>query len=100
MKVLLSIATVLASATALAATGHADTNDAQFIQNIRNGMGITDGQEYINTARDLCNEMQHGKPYDQAVVEIRQDEPYWDASQASFFVSASAQAYCPEIVGN
>ncbi len=100
MKVLLSIAAALASATALAATVHADPNDAQFIQKIRNGMGINDGQDYINTARDLCNEMQHGESYDQAVIEIRQDEPYWDAGQASFFVSASAESYCPEIVGN
>jgi hypothetical protein len=100
MKVLLSIAAVLASATALAGTAYADANDAQFIQRLRNGMGIDDGHEFINTARDLCNEMQHGKSYDQAVMEIRQDEPYWDASQASFFVSASAEAYCPEIVVN
>ncbi len=100
MKVLLSIAAVLVSTMALAATVHADTNDAQFIQNIRNGMGITDGQDFINTAHDLCTQMQHGKPYDQVVMDMRQSEPYWDASQAAFFVSASAQAYCPEIVGN
>jgi hypothetical protein len=100
MKVLLSIAAVLASATALAATVHADPNDAQFLQNIRNGMGreITDGPALINTAHELCSEMQQGKSYDKVVVDVRQANPYWDAAEAAFFVSASAQAYCPEIV--
>jgi hypothetical protein len=100
MKMLLSIAAVLASATALAGTAHADANDASFIQRLRTGMGIDDGQDFIDTAHDLCTQMQHGKSYNQVVMEMRQAEPYWDASQTSFFVSASAEAYCPEIVGN
>jgi hypothetical protein len=101
MKVLVSIAAVLGSATALAATVHADPADAQFLQNIRNGMGreITDAQATIDSAHALCSEMQQGKSYDQVVMEVRQANQYWDAYEAAFFVSASAQAYCPELVG-
>ena len=100
MKVLVSIAAVLASATALAATVHADPNDAQFLQIIRNGFGreITDEQALINSAHDLCSEMQNGKSYDQVVMEVRQANDHWDANEAAFFVSISAQAYCPETV--
>jgi hypothetical protein len=101
MKVLLSIAAVLASATALAATVHADPNDAQFLQNIRNGMGkdVTDPQGLITSAHEMCSELQQGKSYDQLVLETRQANPYWNANEAAFVVSASAQAYCPELVG-
>jgi hypothetical protein len=101
MKVLLSIAAVLASATALAAPVHADSNDAQFLQDIRNGMGrdVTDPQGLINSAHDLCTELQQGKSYDEVVMEVRQANDHWDANEAAFFVSISAQAYCPETVG-
>jgi hypothetical protein len=101
MKVLLSIAAVLASATALAPPAHADPNDAQFLQNIRNGMGreVTDPQGTISAAHGLCDELKQGKTYDQVVLEERQANQYWDATEAAFFVSASAQAYCPELMG-
>ena|SRR5450755_2372959 len=100
MKVILSVAAVLAAATTLAATVHADPNDAQFLQNIRNGMGveIIDGPALINSAHELCSEMTGGKPYDKVLSSVRQDNPYWDRDQAAYFVSASAQAYCPEFV--
>jgi Protein of unknown function (DUF732) len=100
MKVLLAIATVLASAITLAPAAQADPNDAQFLQNVRNGMGraITDPQGTIDAAHSLCDELQHGKTYDQVVMEERQANQYWDSDEAAFFVSASAQAYCPEIV--
>ena len=63
MKVLLSIAAVLAGATTLAATAHADPNDEQFLQNIRDNMGreITDPQALIASAHDICSELQQGK---------------------------------------
>src|ERR1700734_820270 len=100
MKVLWSVVGVLVSSLAFAPLVHADPNDAQFLQNIRNGMGrdITDPQGTITTAHDLCNELQQGKTYDQVVLEERQANQYWDATEAAFFVSASAQAYCPELV--
>lgn len=93
MKVLVSIAALLASATALAATVHADPNDAQFLQTIRNGMGreVTDGQGMIDSAHELCTELQQGKSYDDVVVEVRQANDHWDAGEAAFFVSASAR---------
>ena len=95
MKLLVSIAAVLASATALATTVHADPNDAQFLQTIRNGMGreVTDGQGMIDSAHELCTELQQGKSYDDVVMEVRQANDHWDAGEAAFFVSASAQAY-------
>jgi Protein of unknown function (DUF732) len=101
MKVLLSIAAVLASATALAATVHADPNDALFLQNVRNGMhrAITDAQATIESAHALCSEMQSGKSYDEVVMEVRKANDYWDAYEATFFVNASAEAYCPEVIG-
>jgi hypothetical protein len=104
MKVLLPVVAVLVSATAATAwapTAHADPNDAQFLQNVRNGMGgeITDAQATIDSAHGLCSELKNGKTYDQVVLEVRQANQYWDADEAAFFVSASAQAYCPELVG-
>ena len=100
MKVLVSIAALLASATALAATVHADPNDAQFLQTIRNGMGreVTDGQGMIDSAHELCTELQQGKSYDDVVMEVRRGNDHLDAGEAAFFVSAGAQAYCPELV--
>ena len=100
MKVLLSIAAVLTSATTLAATAHADPNDAQFLQNIREGMGleITDGPALINTAHELCGEMKDGMTYDKVLSTVRQGNLYLNVYQTAFFVSASAQAYCPELV--
>jgi Protein of unknown function (DUF732) len=99
MKVLLSVAAVLASSTALAATVHADPADQQFLQNIRNmGREVTDQAGLINTAHELCAEMKQGRAYDQVVTEVRSGNPYWDAGEAAYFVSASAQAYCPETV--
>lgn len=101
LKVLLSIAAVLASATALAGTVHADTKDAQFLQNIHNGMGreISDAQALINSAHELCSEMQQGKSKDDVVMAVRHGNPDWNAYEASYFVNASAQAYCPEKAG-
>ena len=100
MKVRLSVAAVVVSATALAAPVHADPVDAQFLQNIRNGLGreIPDERGTIDYAHSLCSEMQQGKSYDRVVLEVRQAEDYWDANEAAFFVSASAQAYCPEVI--
>lgn len=100
MKVFLSVAVALASAVALGATVHADPNDQQFLQTIRDNMGreVTDGPGLIDTAHELCSEMKKGRTYDQVVMEVRSGNPYWDAGEAAFFVSASAQAYCPEIV--
>jgi Protein of unknown function (DUF732) len=99
MKVLLSIAAVLAAATALAATVHADPNDQQFLQNIRNmGREVTDEPGLINSAHELCAEMKQGRTYDQVVTEVRSGNPYWDAGESAYFVSASAQAYCPEVI--
>ncbi|MGO9507537.1 MAG: DUF732 domain-containing protein [Mycobacterium sp.] len=101
MKVLCSVAAVLVSSLALAPPAYADPNDTQFLQNIRNGMGgeISDAQATIDSAHGLCSELKNGKTYDQVVLEVRQANQYWDADEAAFFVSASAQAYCPELVG-
>ena len=100
MKALLSIAAVLASATALAATVHADPNDAQFLRNIRDNMGreITDPQALIASAHDICSELQEGKSAADVINGVRNGQPYWDYNEAGYFVSASAEAYCPEKV--
>ena len=100
MKVLLSAAAVLASATALAATANADPSDAQFLQNIRNNMGleITDGPALINTAHELCTEMKEGMSYHKVLSTVRQGNLYLNVYQTAYFVSASAEAYCPEFV--
>ena len=102
MKALLSIAAVLASATALAATVHADPNDAQFLQNIHDNMGreITDSQALINSAHEICSELQQGKSADDVIMGVRVGNPYWTYNEAGFFVSASAEAYCPEKVSS
>ena len=102
MKAFLSIAAVLASATALAATAHADPNDAQFLQNIRDNMGrqITDSQALINSAHEICSELQQGKSADNVIMGVRLGNPDWDYNEAGYFVSASAQAYCPEKVSS
>jgi hypothetical protein len=101
MKVLLPVVAVLIGSLTLAPPVHADPNDAQFLQNIRNGMGreVTDPQGTISAAHGLCDELKQGKTYDQVVLEERQANQYWDSSEAAFFVSASAQAYCPELIG-
>jgi hypothetical protein len=100
MKVLLFIAAVLASATALAATVHADPNDAQFLKNIRDNMGreITDSQALINSAHEICSELQQGKSAADVITGVRLGNPQWNYDEAGFFVSASAEAYCPEKV--
>jgi hypothetical protein len=102
MKLLLSIAAVLAGATALAATAHADPNDAQFLKNIRDTMGreITDPQALITSAHDLCTELQAGKSADDVIKEVRLGNPYWNYDEAGYFVSASAEAYCPDKVAS
>jgi hypothetical protein len=100
MKALLPIAAVLACATVLAATSHADTNDAQFLKNIHDNMGrdITDAQALINSAHEICSELQQGQSADDVMKGVRLGNPDWDYYQAGYFVSASAQAYCPEKV--
>jgi Protein of unknown function (DUF732) len=102
MKALLSIAAVLAGATALAAPAYADANDQNFLQTIQNetGLEITDGPALIAAAQGLCSELKQGKPYNQVVLDVRKNNEEWDAHDASFFVSTSAQAYCPEVVAN
>ena len=102
MKALLSIAAVLTSATALAATVHADPNDAQFLQNIHDNMGrqITDSQALINSAHEICSELQQGKSADDVIRGVRLGNPDWDYYEAGYFVSASAEAYCPEKVSS
>lgn len=98
MKVLLSVATVLVSATALAAAAHADPNDAQFLKNIRDNMGrqITDSQALIASAHEICSELQAGKPANAVITGIRLGNQDWDYNEAGFFVSASVEAYCPD----
>ena len=98
MKVLLSAATVLVSATALAGTAHADPNDAQFLKNIRDNMGrqITDSQALIASAYEICSELQAGKPANAVITGIRLGNQDWDYNEAGYFVSASVEAYCPD----
>jgi len=98
MKVLLSIAAVLASATALAATVHADPNDAQFLKNIQDNMGreITDSQALISSAHEICSELQQGKSAEDVIKGVRLGNSDWNYYEAGYFVSASAEAYCPE----
>jgi hypothetical protein len=102
MKVLLSFAAVLASATALAATVHADPNDAQFLKNIHDNMGreIIDSQALINSAHEICSELQQGKSADDVIKGVRLGDPDWNYYEAGYFVSASAEAYCPERVSS
>jgi len=102
LKALLSIAAVLTSATALAATVHADPNDAQFLQNIHDNMGrqITDSQALINSAHEICSELQQGKSADDVIRGVGLGNPDWDYYEAGYFVSASAEAYCPEKVSS
>jgi len=94
MKVLVSIAAALAGVTALAAPAWADNNDQNFLQTIQNEMGmeVTDGQALIDAAHGLCSELKQGKPYNQVVLDVRKNNEEWNAHDASFFVSASAQA--------
>ncbi|BBZ43116.1 DUF732 domain-containing protein [Mycobacterium parmense] len=100
MKVLLSLAAVLAGATTLAAPAHADPGDAQFLQTIRNGMGleVTDGRALIDSAHELCSELKQGTPYKTVVSSVFQGNPGLGPDGAAYFVSASAQAYCPELM--
>jgi hypothetical protein len=100
MKVLLSIAAVLAGATTLAATAHADPNDEQFLQNIRNGMGreVSDGPALINSAHEICSELRKGTPYKTVVSSVFQGNGVLGPDGAAYFVSVSAQAYCPELI--
>lgn len=100
MKVRLSIAAVVAGATTLAATAHADPNDEEFLQNIRNGMGleVNDGPALINEAHELCSELKKGTPYKTVVSTLFQGNGNLGPDGAAYFVSASAQAYCPELV--
>ena len=78
MKVLF-IAAVLAGATTLAATAHADPNDAEFLQNVRNGMGreVNDGPALINSAHELCDELKKGRPIRQLYRASFGATPSW-----------------------
>ena len=98
MKVVLSIAAVSVSAMALAASAHADPNDAQFLKNISDNLGrqITDPQALIASAHDVCSNLQGGKPVEQVINGIRVGTQDWDYNEAGYFVSASVEAYCPE----
>ncbi len=100
MKVPLSIAAVLAGATTLAATAHADPNDAEFLQKIRDGMGleVNDEAGLISEAHELCSELKKGTPYKTVVSTLFQGNGNLGPDGAAYFVSASAQAYCPELV--
>ena len=100
MKFLLTIAAVLAGVTTVAATAHAAPNDAEFLQNIRNGMGleVNDGPGLINEAHELCSELKKGTPYKTVVSTLFQGNGNLGPDGAAYFVSASAQAYCPELV--
>jgi Protein of unknown function (DUF732) len=98
VKVLLSIAAVLVSATALAATVRADPNDAQFLKNIRDNMGrqITDSQALIASAHEICMQLQGGKSANDVIRDVRLGNQDWDYDEAGYFVSASVEAYCPD----
>ena len=100
MKVLVSIAAVLAAATTLAANVHADPNDAEFLQNIRNGLGleVNDGPALIDSAHELCSDLKKGTPYKTVVSSVFQGNPILGPDGAAYFVSVSAQAYCPELM--
>ena len=84
----------------LAAPANADPNDAQFLKNIRDNLGseITDSQALIDSAHDICSQLQQGKSYDQVLMGVRQGNQYWNYDESAYFVSASAQAYCPDRV--
>jgi Protein of unknown function (DUF732) len=98
MKTLLAIAAILTGCTALAAPAHADPTDAQFVQDIRNGMGVevSDEAGLVQSAHQVCAEMKDGMPYDKVLTTFRQGNPYWDRDEAVYFIGASTQAYCPE----
>ncbi len=105
MKLLLSVAAVLAGATMFAAAAvaplpaaHADPTDTQFVQDIRNGMGVEvpDEAGLIDSAHQVCASMKGGQPYDKVLTAFRQGNPYWDRDEAVYFIGAAVQAYCPE----
>jgi hypothetical protein len=98
MKMLLSAAVVLVSATAFAAPAHADPNDAQFLKNITDNLGrqVTDPQALVASAHDVCSNLQGGKSVEQVINGIRLGTQDWDYNEAGYFVSASVEAYCPE----
>jgi Protein of unknown function (DUF732) len=100
MKVLLSIAAALTVAATLAATAHADANDEKFLQNVRDGMGleVNDGPALITEAHELCGELRKGTPYKTVVSTLFQGNGNLGPDGAAYFVSASASAYCPELV--
>ena len=102
MKALLSIAAVFASATGLAATVHADPNDAQFLKNIRDNMGrqITDSQALINSAHEICSELQAGESAAEVIKGVRLGNQDWDYNEAGYFLSESAEAYCPDKIAS
>ena len=102
MKVLLAITAVLVSATAFAATAQADPNDAQFLKNIRDNMGrqITDSQALIASAHEICSELQAGKSADEVIKGVRLGNQDWDYNDAGYFLSASAEAYCPDKIAS
>jgi hypothetical protein len=102
MKALLPIAAVLLSATALAVTAQADPNDAQFLKNIHDNIGrdITDAQALIKSAHEVCSDLQQGQSADEVIRAVRLGNPNWNYYEAGYFVSASAEAYCPEKVSS
>jgi hypothetical protein len=100
VKVLLWVAAALTVATTLAGNVHADPNDAEFIQTIRNGMGleVNDRQALIDSAHELCSDLKKGTSYNAVVSNVFQGNPSLGPDGAAYFVRASVQAYCPELM--
>jgi hypothetical protein len=44
--------------------------------------------------------LQQGKSADDVIKGVRLGNPDWDYYEAGYFVSASAEAYCPEKVSS
>ncbi len=48
------------------------------------------------SAHDICSSLQAGKSADDVIRGVRVAMQDWDYNEASYFVSASVEAYCPE----
>lgn len=92
----LSAAGVLMTVS-LAASAHADTNDAAFFDQLdRAGIEFADAQDAVSAAQGVCNYLAEGRSVTVIARAIKMRNHHLSNNNALQFVEIAGETYCPE----
>lgn len=83
-------------AVGLAASAHADNNDAVFFGQLdRAGIEFSDAQDAVSAAKGICNYLSEGRPVTVVARALKIRNHHLSNNNALQFVEIAGETYCP-----